>query len=84
MDIISLIGFSAAACTTLAFLPQVIKSLRLKETRDLSLPMCILMTTGIALWLAYGILTQDLPITIANIISVVLMTTLLVLKIKYK
>ena len=78
-----LVGFIAAACTTVSFLPQVIKSWKTKETKDLSLPMCVLLTTGIILWLVYGIVRQDPPVIIANIVSGLLTGSLLFLKIRY-
>ena len=78
-----LVGFIAAACTTISFLPQVIKSWKTKETKDLSLPMCVLLTTGIILWLVYGIVRQDPPVIIANIVSGLLTGSLLFLKIRY-
>lgn len=77
------IGFIAATCTTISFLPQVVKSWKTRETKDLSLPMCALLTAGIAMWLVYGILRSDPPVIIANIISGLFTGSLLFLKIKY-
>lgn len=85
MDInyIAIIGLVAGACTTISFLPQVIKTIKTKETKDISLPMYILLATGIFLWIIYGILIGSLPVLLANAISFVLATIILVLKIKY-
>ncbi|HLD33137.1 MAG TPA: SemiSWEET transporter [Candidatus Nanoarchaeia archaeon] len=81
--LLSLLGLTAAACTTASFLPQVIRSIRTKQTKDLSLPMCVLLVTGMLLWLLYGILIQDIPIIAANSVALGLMTVLLFLKLKY-
>ena len=83
-DWISLIGLTAAACTTGAFLPQVVKTIRLRDTRGISLGMYTLFTTGIFLWLVYGISIRDLPIIAANSVTFVLSLTVLILKLRYK
>lgn len=78
------IGLSAAALTTIAFLPQVIRSWRTRDTRAISLPMYSIFTLGIALWLVYGVLLHDLPITLANSVTLILALTVLMLKIRYR
>lgn len=83
MNWITVIGFIAAACTTIAFLPQVIKACRTKETRDISLLMYIVLITGISLWVLYGALIGDYPIFIANGITLILALTILISKIRY-
>jgi MtN3 and saliva related transmembrane protein len=84
IDGITLLGFLAATLTTLAFLPQVIKSWRSKVTRDISLGMFLILTAGIILWLTYGILVADLPLIAANTVTLVLAVTMLYLKLRYK
>jgi len=83
MKIFTIIGFLAGALTTVAFLPQVIKTLKLKETKDLSLWMYLILCTGVFLWLVYGLLIKDLPIIAANSISLILASIILFYKIKY-
>lgn len=78
-----LLGFIAAICTTISFVPQVMKIIKTKETRDISLLMYIVLTFGILLWLIYGFLIQQLPIIIANGIVLILGLVIIVLKIKY-
>jgi MtN3 and saliva related transmembrane protein len=80
---VTTLGFIAAACTTMAFLPQVIKTCRLKETRDISLVMYIVLVTGISLWALYGILIGDYPVSIANGITLILAVIILISKIRY-
>ncbi|ODS40045.1 MAG: hypothetical protein A7315_09835 [Candidatus Altiarchaeales archaeon WOR_SM1_79] len=83
MEWITMIGLLAAACTTLAFLPQAIKALRTKQTRDLSLPTYLVLTIGLFLWLVYGLLISNLPIIMANGISSIIGVIIIALKIKY-
>ena len=84
MDIITVLGLVAGTFTTIAFLPQVIQTWKTKSTRDVSLGMFSLFCTGVFLWLVYGILIQDLPIIIANVITFILAATILWFKLKYK
>ncbi len=84
MDIIEIIGFAAALCTTLSYVPQAIKTIKTKNTGDLSLVMYIILNMGIFCWLLYGFLIWSIPIIAANIITIMLTFTILMLKIKYK
>ncbi|KYC45553.1 MAG: MtN3/saliva family protein [Candidatus Methanofastidiosum methylothiophilum] len=84
MEIINVIGLLAAFLTTASSLPQVIKTIRLKETRDISFWMWAFLSLGIFFWLIYGILRNDIPIILANGISLFLVLIVLGLKIKYK
>ena len=84
MDTSTIIGLVAATCTTISFLPQAIRIIKTKHTKDLSLAMYLILTLGIFLWLVYGILVKDLPLIIANSISLLCTSTILILKIRYK
>lgn len=77
------IGLLAGTCTTLAFLPQVIKTWRTRSTRDISLGMFLVLTTGVALWLAYGLMIGDLPLVAANGVTFLLAATILFFKLKH-
>ncbi|OAN48436.1 hypothetical protein A6A05_15260 [Magnetospirillum moscoviense] len=72
MTLIDVVGTIAATLTTIAFLPQVIKTLRTRRTRDISTSMWSLFSAGVALWLVYGLLLMAWPIIIANILTLVL------------
>ena len=82
-SVIQLIGLIAGMCTTIAFLPQVIKTWKSRSAKDLSLGMFSIFSTGVALWLVYGFLMQDLPVIAANLLTLMLASTLLVFKLKY-
>lgn len=84
MELTTYLGLAAACCTTLSFLPQAIKIIKTKHTKDLSLEMYSLFTLGVFLWLIYGIIVVDIPLIVANIITFALASTILILKIKYK
>ena len=79
-----LVGFSAATLTTLAFIPQTLKSWRTRNLAGVSLGMYSLFTLGVALWLIYGVFLRSWPIIIANAITLVLTGTVLFLKLKQK
>jgi MtN3 and saliva related transmembrane protein len=81
---ITLIGLLAAACTTFSFLPQAIKTIRTKDTQSISLSMYALFTFGTLLWLLYGVFTNNLPIYLANGITLLFALIILVYKIRYK
>jgi MtN3 and saliva related transmembrane protein len=78
-----LIGLFAAFCTTLAYAPQAIKTWRTRQTRDISLGMFVLMVTGVVFWLIYGLLIGDLPLILANLVTLSLSGTILVLKLRH-
>jgi MtN3 and saliva related transmembrane protein len=79
----TLIGLAAAFCTTVAFLPQVIKTWQTRSTKDLSLSMFLVFTTGIFLWLVYGLATNDVPLILANGVTFVLSGTILYFKLRH-
>lgn len=82
MEPITLIGTLAGACTTLAFLPQVIKTWRSRSTEDISLAMFLVFCAGVVLWLAYGLMLDELPIIIANGVTLLLAGTILIFKLR--
>lgn len=69
MNPVTLLGLAAATCTTLAFLPQVIKNWKTKSVGDLSYQTFVLFTVGTVLWLTYGILIANIPIIAANAVT---------------
>lgn len=77
------IGMAAALLTTAAYAPQAIKAWRSRSTKDVSLAMFTLMVTGITLWLVYGILINDIPLILANAVTLVFASAILVAKIRF-
>jgi MtN3 and saliva related transmembrane protein len=76
------LGYLAALCTTVAFVPQAVKTIRSKDTRSLSLGMYCMFTVGLILWLLYGIHKKDLSIILANAITSVLALVILFHKLR--
>lgn len=83
MEIHDFIGYVAATLTTASFLPQAWKTFRSRDVSGISLGMYALFTTGVALWLVYGLVLGNLPITLANAITLALALAVLVMKLRY-
>lgn len=80
-DVTDAVGSIAAVLTTLAFVPQVVKTLKTRQTRDISLVMWLLFCAGVALWLVYGLLLGALPVILANAGTLALAGTVLAIKV---
>ena len=79
----TVLGLVAAALTTAANIPQVVKAWRTGETDDLSLRMTLTLAGGLAMWVIYGVMKSDPVIVIANAIALLLAITLSVLKLRF-
>jgi MtN3 and saliva related transmembrane protein len=76
----TILGLIAGTCTTLSFLPQVIRTLRTRHARDLSAAWLLIFGLGTALWLTYGLLKSDIAIALANGVTFGLVMVLIVAK----
>jgi MtN3 and saliva related transmembrane protein len=83
LDLRELIGYAAGLLATVAFLPQVAKTVRDRSVKDISLGMYVLFCTGVTLWLLYGFLISSWPVIISNFVTLILSGTVLVLKIRH-
>ena len=77
------IGALASVLTTLSFVPQVWRVWKTRSARDLSLPMYLIFTTGVVLWEIYGLLIGSWPIIVGNLITLVLASSVLAMKLKF-
>jgi MtN3 and saliva related transmembrane protein len=77
------LGLLAGTLTTIAFLPQVIRTWKSKSTKDLSLAMLGTFTTGVLFWLIYGLMIDSLPIILANAVTFVFAGANVILKLRY-
>ena len=77
-------GFIAAGLTTIAFIPQVIRTWITKKGDDVSTIMLIMFITGLFFWIIYAIQTHSLPVLLANIITLILNIMILILKLVYR
>lgn len=83
MDFNTFIGLAAGFCTTIAFLPQALKTWKTKSAKDLSLGMYSIFCTGVILWLTYGFLINDLPIILTNVACIILASSILYFKLSF-
>lgn len=84
MDLLQVTGVVASVCTATSLLPQLIKLYHEKKSDAISLPMLGILFAGVALWIYYGILKNDMIIIISNAISLLLNTTIVFLSLRYK
>jgi MtN3 and saliva related transmembrane protein len=83
MDTLTLLGFAAGLLTTIAFIPQVVKTWKAKSAKDVSLHTLVTFTLGVGLWLAYGIVKQEPPIIVWNAATLVLAGAILAMKVRF-
>lgn len=83
MDWVTVMGYVAGACTTSSFLPQAIQIVKTKHTKDLSLSMYSILTSGLMLWSIYGLINHDWPLVIANMVTLFQAGWIFVLKLRY-
>lgn len=80
---VNVIGYVAATLTTVSFLPQLIRVVKLRSARDISLGMFLILSLGTVFWLGYGVLSHSPPVWIANAVTLVLSLSILVLKLRF-
>jgi MtN3 and saliva related transmembrane protein len=78
------VGYAAGTLTTLAFLPQLLHVWKTKRADDLHIGTLIAFTSGIVLWLIYGIAVRQMPVILANAVTLLLQCAIIILKLKYK
>ena len=79
-----LFGYCAAILTTLAFFPQLIKTLKTKKAEDVSTTTLIMFISGVLCWVVYGYKISSFPIVLANLITLLLNLLILISKIYYE
>ncbi|KGQ20722.1 PQ-loop domain containing protein [Lysobacter dokdonensis DS-58] len=77
-------GYVAATLTTVAFVPQAVKTLRTRDTRSISLHMYLVFTVGVAFWLAYGVALHSWPMIVSNTVTLGLAGTILAMKLRWR
>ncbi len=78
----NVIGYIAAAFTTIAYIPQAVKVYKTRRTNDISLGMFTLVTAGVLLWFIYGIMISSVPVMAANFVTFLLSLYILIMKIR--
>ena len=80
----NVIGYTAALFTTFALMPQIIRVWRLKEARDVSIYLPVMISIGSALWILYGLLIAETPIVVANAVSLIIGLITIYTTMKYR
>ncbi len=76
------IGYIAAVLTSTSFLPQAIKTIKTKDTESISLWMYLMFVLGVVLWLVYGLFLKDMPLIMANTVTLILSGSILKIKLE--
>jgi len=84
MEGIDILGIIAGICTSSSIIPQIVKTLKEKKAREVSVFMFIVLMTGNALWIYYGFEKSDIAIISTNFFALVLNIVMIVLKFRYK
>ena len=79
-----LLGFIAAGLGAISFLPQLIKIWRFRSVKDISTGMYVIYTFSVILWLIYGIIIKSEPLILAEILTLILVSTILIMKYLWK
>jgi MtN3 and saliva related transmembrane protein len=83
MEFVDVLGYVAGLLTTLTFLPQVIKTVKERSAKDVSLNMFLIAAANQVLWVIYGVLKKDLVIILTNVLILALSLTMIFLKLKF-
>ena len=81
---VTILGLVAGTLTTLSFLPQLLKAWKSRSTHDISIGMFSLLAVGIMLWIVYGIVAADVPVILSNTVTLVFVSLILALKLRYR
>ncbi len=84
MSFTTIIGLFASALTAFSLIPQLIKLIKKKESKDLSVVMLSVLISGLGIWIYYGFLKKDAIIIVSNAIACLINAITLVLAIYYK
>jgi len=76
------LGLLAGTLTTIAFVPQVLKTWRTRSTHDISLGMFTIFVTGVSIWIVYGLIIADIPVILTNVATLALAGIILIFKIR--
>ena len=80
---VELVGYAAAFCTTIAFLPQLIRILKLRSAHEISLGMFGLFSLGVFLWILYGLWFGSMPVFASYAVTLLLAVSIVILKLKF-
>ena len=84
MNWIDVVGYSAGVLTAVTFLPQVIKTWKMKAAGELSFLMIILVASSVSIWIIYGVMLNNNVIIVTNSVVLILSLILIYFKLNYK
>lgn len=84
MIIANVVGTVAALCSMTSFAPQIVKIWRDRDASEISLSMYLVTVTGFCLWSGYGILIGSWPVTVSNIVCLLMSGAVLALKWRFR
>jgi MtN3 and saliva related transmembrane protein len=84
MDNVQLVGILAGFFTAVSLIPQIVKIVREKKSEDISFTYLAILLTGLALWIVYGVMREDVPVIVTNVGSVIINLITVGVGIKYK
>ena len=82
MEWASWIGYLASCLTTLSFLPQAIKVIATRNTQGISGLMYVMFVCGLVMWLVYGVMIEDMAVSMANFLTLVFAMPILIIKLR--
>ena len=81
---VDILGYSAGFITSLTFLPQVIKTWKVKSAKDISLMMFVIAAVNEVMWIVYGALLNNWVIILTNSIVLAMSLIMIFFKLRYK
>lgn len=83
-NLIEILGLTAGVCTTFSVIPQIKKILQTKSAKDISYLMYITNCVGFILWIIYGTFIGSLSLICANVITLILQASVLIMKFRWE
>jgi MtN3 and saliva related transmembrane protein len=84
MELTQWIGIAAGIFTASSMLPQLVKTVREKKAQEISVVMLIVLISGVALWIVYGYMKDDLPIMATNSVSLTINLLMIFFRVRYR
>ena len=81
--LIEIIGAAAAIIGAICWAPQAVRTIRTKDTKGLSLWTNIMLLSTVTLWFIYGLAIGSWPLVVGNGFSMMLVSIIVVLKVRY-
>jgi MtN3 and saliva related transmembrane protein len=84
MEFEKIIGITAGLLTSISMLPQFVKLIRTKDSKNISMAMLLVLLTGVVGWVYYGFLRNDWIIIVTNAFAILVNFVTMILSVKYR